>query len=970
MDDNLQIIDNLPASSLTKEVVLDALAKGYLLNENTPDIIKNNPEYIYEYLYRNRHGKYTIISALKFGNQFYFDDKIIHSIVYGLNKAFYLQDVKIYNKNLLYDFVEFYDSDLVFSEVINSVDESLLNEETITFLMKHCSLDLGGSLPDFIINSPKYIKLFLQYGGSPKIIELCSPSTLTYEILYSAVKNGYLLKSSSPLNLRADSRLIKILVEIGDIRQMKLSIPLVEESVLNNQLINIAINRGYGRDAYPLPKIILNNYDFLYKIIEMYGSFWHIDHCDESILDTKLLELAISKGYIYDTRTKDFVRNNRSLLEYALNNINLTTDNSTQCQNAVCNFINYCNPNILDNTLIDLAIKNGYSISNLTPKIISRNREYVMRIIKNNNDLNGLFFIPLDILTIDDIAWVIKQNPKFLSKFFYRFGQLEELDVLLKKEYDSIINNIVDIEKIDKLKDKFGYTVALMFHDHFIFSDQLIDFLGFENVCRLFKYTVLANKAINIETILNNNNLGNLVYAYTSIMKKDVKALDVSLFLKFIDFYSQYENVINTLIKMHKIDEYRSNLLRLIDNNYELKVTNINGLGNINRAIFEENRQFLLEKETSNSFQRVRNELSCNDLKERICMLITDHTLSDINIFLAEIMNSYKARQMYLNVKEPNIRRLLHHYVNLIDFLEFVINNYDSFELKRILELLNDYSINNPEKINVLVDNFKYIEKITKCIYGYEANSTLTKLSQLKNSSTVKISKNKFTSHNMVAGESLIGRSVDYIELNDEVYFFAHAMNFCGKNGKISDFKYPRFIGKTYICFSAISSLYRLDKDLYTINSVDDVTLLFDNIDPECLIFMGNSDIYSESEDNSLVVSSNKNNFDTLKETIANTDYYNEYVFYRENNNGEHIYPSAVLVVSSEPTQYEIDAACYLNIPLVKMNHVNSNTSENKISDENDFFYDYIYGKDLDMLGTILDEVLEYVSSDKHRKIL
>ena len=52
------------------------------------------------------------------------------------------------------------------------------------------------------------------------------------------------------------------------------------------------------------------------------------------------------------------------------------------------------------------------------------------------------------------------------------------------------------------------------------------------------------------------------------------------------------------------------------------------------------------------------------------------------------------------------------------------------------------------------------------------------------------------------------------------------------------------------------------------------------------------------------------------------------------------------------------------------MNYVNSNTNKSEISEEKDIFYDYIYSKDLDMLETALNEVLESVSSNKYKKIL
>lgn len=953
------VIDCLPVDMLTEDVVLFAIDNVYVLNKNTPDIIKDNPKYLYAYLRRYYFGATTIVSLLQYGNQSKFDDTLIELMLNGLNdsllKQVYLKNVKIKNRRLLYECAMY--KDIEFNVLLRVVDESLINEEMITFLRTHCWIDLDESLPKFISTSPKYIKLLLVNHTPTQVIEQCLPGAITDEILYMAVKDGYQLTNHSPLHLTSNSKLVEILVKHGTLSQLDHSLHLVQDGILTKKLVNIAIERGYGTNCYTLPKIILNDYDLLYQVIEKSGNTQHVEECNEAILDTKLMQLALDKGYVYNKFTPVFAKNNYHLLKYALNNID-----EKQANDNACNVVNYCNPDILDDELMNLAIKKGYYLSYNTPIVISHNRKYVMDIIKNTN-LLGLSSVPLNILTVDDISWIIKHYPESLSSYFYRHGYFEYIEKLFKVEYDS---KIIDKEKFNKIKDGFGYAITTIYQDHCIFSDPVIKALGIEQACRLFKYTILAGHDINLEPILSRNNIDNLVYSYRVILDKNIKTLDVLSFTSFIDFYTQYENVINALINLHRLDEYRPNLLRLIANNYELNVTSLNELHNINQMIFSENHHFLLDRETSNSFQRIRYSLTCDGFQDRICMLITDHSYSDIKTFLKEIMNSYKARKLYLNTKVPDMKLLLSIYVELLEFLEFITCNIDPLELKRILDILNEYCLNNPDKISILVDNFKDIEKVAKSIYGYEANNKLTKLANLENDPTVTISKNKFTSNNTIAGESLVGRNVDYIELNRESYFFIHYMNFVGTSGKLSDFKHPRLIGKTYICLSAVSSAYSLDNGLYSNSSVNNIILIFDNVDPNSLICMSNRDIYSSALDNDLVISSEASYFDTMKETIENTNSYNEYVFYRENSNGEYIYPSAVLVVGMEPNKYEIDAACYLNVPLVKFNDVNINNS--KSTTDNKEVLPYTYDKDLDMLKKVLDEVLDIVASSEFKR--
>ena len=61
-----------------------------------------------------------------------------------------------------------------------------------------------------------------------------------------------------------------------------------------------------------------------------------------------------------------------------------------------------------------------------------------------------------------------------------------------------------------------------------------------------------------------------------------------------------------------------------------------------------------------------------------------------------------------------------------------------------------------------------------------------------------------------------------------------------------------------------------------------------------------------------------KHNFAPLKQILETTNRVpNEYVIYREINHVP-LYPCAVLVRGSEPSKEELDAAHYLEVPLVK----------------------------------------------------
>ena len=161
-------------------------------------------------------------------------------------------------------------------------------------------------------------------------------------------------------------------------------------------------------------------------------------------------------------------------------------------------------------------------------------------------------------------------------------------------------------------------------------------------------------------------------------------------------------------------------------------------------------------------------------------------------------------------------------------------------------------------------------------------------------------------------------------------YYFQHTLNAYGSGGKLSDFKNPRLVGKNYICLSLIDNNHKGVNRSAT--DVDHVTLLFDKLPPTSLCKFAEHDIFSYAEKNSRNIQSQYSNFDTVDNTLNKTSSYNEYVYYRENDDGSYIYPSGILVTGDKPNQAEIDAAAYLSVPLIKLNPVKEK-EKNQVSE-------------------------------------
>ena len=109
-------------------------------------------------------------------------------------------------------------------------------------------------------------------------------------------------------------------------------------------------------------------------------------------------------------------------------------------------------------------------------------------------------------------------------------------------------------------------------------------------------------------------------------------------------------------------------------------------------------------------------------------------------------------------------------------------------------------------------------------------------------------------------------------------------------------------------------------------------------------------DIHSQANLNDLSIRAGTSYFDTIDNIITKSNKFSEYVVYREDAFGNQIYPCGILVSGNKPNRYEINAAAYLDIPLIKLLPVKKKTLPNIIEYEDEI----INNEAIDTLNNVI----------------
>lgn len=707
----------------------------------------------------------------------------------------------------------------------------------------------------------------------------------------------------------------------------------------------LMINKQF-LDKYPS---LLKNEKVLRLAIDI--NPYYIDNVNfSSDISVDNLKYAISKGYI---PSEGFISKvpNSELMKLCID------VNPSLIENYKKNHINEIN---IDEDLINYAINKGYvptkeKISNnvylsrsitITYYLLTKDSELInnkfLNDYINKSSIKGLNFEIInniwpfvgnnaiyDAFDYNEILKIVKYvycgaEKKYDLAGHYMSGHDIEYFPQLKQNFESIINS-------GRVK-QFGDILKLIANDY-DFKDRLIlinsisqNFLGYENMLNnFFENNYNLKDVYLLKNILLSNEKVDGILSIDDLRKYDEK------------IYTRRLNSINNI-------NISSDTINITDNTY-----------------FYRNKQFDLEDELcvpDELYEKIPSEFIKTNKSVVLMQNIILKMLCNMSYskYLNEVFNGFSSNDINAlinHISDEKTREELQNYKIVIEFIESILKCEDFNELKNIALNLNNSIYKNSDAVIPIYETLSQLSTIKKEFYGKEISENITTLSEITPNSD-KVDKNdpnikyirenaKFTASNkQIYGKEINGKQVDFIEFTGQDFvLFTHVMNAYGDGSTLEDFNQSRLIGKTYICLSAIDDYNfsrpedRIDKEYdgeseeedftenYNEDKLNYVTLVFDNFKNEQLIFMAPNDIYSDGNQNSLDVTSGRTPmYMPIRELIKDIDddQYSEYVFYREDKEGKSIYPSGVLIRENPPTQYEIDAAAYLNVPLVYIN--------------------------------------------------
>lgn len=903
-----EYINYMDEEYITDELIEYALKNFYVIKKNSPKKIKYSKKYLL-FLLNNYCCLDNSIAFLRFYPTEEIKDEHIKQIVskcgvYFLDKT----NITIFNKRIVLYFMKYvnYISDLDY--IFKRCDPSILTTDLLILAADK------GYWPSFyvpdVVRRNKELLIYLLKNKSMNSSNISNFIDIEVddELIDILVKKDYLFNKDTPNYLKNNYIFIKKLLEnTTNINNINNIITYCNQNILDDYLIDIALKKGYsGSDIYS--KKIMNNYDYVYRFMSNTGNWDIINKIDQKLIDDKLKLLALKNGYRFSEYSPGVLKDDYEFIKKTIEN-DVPVAYYGYSNHTLC----FCNKDIIDDNLITLAIEHGFYISFCHNNInddIPNNLKYISMMIdkycgsKEDNSLiidEMLKKIKIKNLSKEQIRKIINIYPSFIINYFCLNENVSYISNIFKCDYHFSKNPYKKI-----INDIFGSPISYLLINHPILRKDVVEKLGIENVIRIIKYGLLGCEYFPLQPIIENNELDCLLSLYTTLTENEIFNIDILSFVKCTIFFYEYYDVVKEVISNNKLDEYSEKLKLLSENKYRFEnINSIDKLNNIEEYIYEYN------EEICNS-----DDMYC--IKNSIFLILVNNTYEEINK-LFEIVDVYKIDELLKNESLSKYYNLLEYYRILISFIKEIKDMTYVEELKNILSIINNDLLFNRNNYKITSDSFKDITKVFKRIYAKEAQSKLTKISNRESTDTFTIYDDKYrTRKQSINGEVIDKKEVRYIEISEEAYFFQHVMNAFGTGGKLYDFKRRRGVGKSYICLSATSNK-KIAKLNRRIKDIDHVTLLFNDIKSSSLVFMSPHDINSRGNLNNLSIVASESCFDTLDNIISQTKDFNEYVVYREDNNGNIIYPCGVLVSGDTPKKAEINAAAYLGIPLIKL---------------------------------------------------
>lgn len=717
-----------------------------------------------------------------------------------------------------------------------------------------------------------------------------------YELLYKY--NYKITKSSSQLN--KDIKLFKTYISNGyDIYIINL---YTGSNIKDEELLNIIYSKGYRIDknstkgiTNSIPALTLalsKNYDT--SIIDLYDGY--------NDLDDTFINFIFSQNYKISKNSCNKVLENELAFIYAISNgqdisiIELYKGNSKGVK-----------------TLIEQIFKSNYIINKNTPKIFLTNKDMIQSYIINHiNDTNFNPYI-IDLIDIKLDEYIIKL---ILSKG-YKININTKLYII---NYKNLMKDIYDTKYYNmciNLLDRIDYGYIVYFLENISTNNiELLNYINSDtNFIDILRYIFYNSYELryNLINIINNNQYLILNKVYNILFNN----WDINIYKRMLINFKNNTNLYFDIIQNEQLVFSDTNIKALL-----IKILVYNDISNNNvvKSISD------LNIYCNSIHARNENCIQSNNImyiKDMLFNSLFNLSYKEVERLLHSVVNRIKVIELIDTISSNYLKSVLTEYKYIIEIIENIYTSEDIEYLKNIGK-----NMNNSNELYTIWYLFKDIEKDIKYIYGEEINEKITIFDELLNTKNIPLDNNgeplfildkyEVSSDYIYDNKKICkGKKVKYIELNGIPFVtFMHSMNKYGNGGKISNFNKQRIIGSPYISLSPIGDNHYI-VDNNACNSIDDVTLLFDNLSSNKLCLASNDDIMSNS--NNLDINSLPPNFNSIRRNITMSKYgsynYAEYLYYRYG-----LMASAIKVLGDKPNKYEIQAAAYLDIPLVKIN--------------------------------------------------
>ena len=848
------------------------------------------------------------------------------------------------------------------------------------------SLIIKNVLPDYkevffslvLKQNHRFIKFFNVY-------RYARDYTVDERIISNIIQDGYIPLEEDFINNKNLGRLYNMMDKAIEINPNYIKYILLMESdtskiglnyFRNIELFEKALSQGFIPQEIDLMNntFLTSSKLIMKKAVDMNASYLKYTR----VYDEELIDLAMQKGYIL---TEEDIKNNYKLLT---SNILMK-----KAIDIDYRYILICNEDFgrgfekISADTIKYAISKGYLPSKDdvdTNYNWGKNNDIMMVLIEANPNLVELSY---DYETLFDFAVANGYNPSFIgirdNKKLLESPKLGsyllENDIMLYNngflnEYIKRDNvKGITLEFIDQIWDFINNNIAyenMDYNEMFTIIKYVYGENSYEeryNKLREQLNELIKNKQFNIfneiiNILLDNNNHNT----------KD----KLNLMNDIIDDFNTYYNLCCSFVSSNytKKDIYLLQYLLLSNDIIKPNIESIEDLKKYNEVVYQNRKSEINDI----PFDWAIGEYEPYFFHDAIILMLFNMSYDE---YMEKVHNGFSSRDIDVLINSINNRDIkedLNRYKIVIKFIESIINVKDGKKLKNFAHRLNEAIYENSESVIDIYNILRDIESIKKYYYGIEISEKLLDISELEPTSEEVLANEeekkrqpyirenkKYTCPNVeIHGRKLNNELVDYIELNGiDFTFFVHVLNAYGTGGTLEDFKRSRLIGKTYICVSPITDNYYSglaeghdaindfieelddidDEELLldiSIENADNVKLIFSNISPEQLAAMGNHDLCSGADDNSLeITTERKEKYAPIRKNVdsLNKKGYCEYVLYREDNKGKVIYPTAILSTENEPSQSEIMAAAYLQVPIIHINNKYLNKDKQNISD-------------------------------------